>query len=84
MRVKCEVWLSQLLDQIIPGIKTIIKGEHRNPERNLLYDFIEKYGHYENVLTLGMERFMAEFIAWAKEKGYRYATSKAEQIYLLA
>jgi len=84
MRVKGKVWLSQLLDQIMPGIKTIFKGEHRNPDKNVLYDFIEKYGHYENVLTLGMEKFMSEFIAWAKEKGYRYATSKAEQIYLLA
>jgi len=84
MRVKGKVWLSQLLDQIMPGIKTIFKGEHRNPDKNVLYDFIEKYGHYENVLTLGMEKFMTEFTAWAKEKGYRYATSKAEQIYLLA
>ena len=83
-KVKGKVWLSQLLDQIMPGIKTVLKSNHRNPMRNVLYDFIEKYGHYENILTLGIEQFVAGYSAWAKEKGYRYATSKAEQIYLLA
>jgi len=84
MKVKGKVWLSQLLDQIMPGIKTIFKGQHSNPMRNALYDFIERYGHYENILTQNMEQFMTDYSAWAKEKGYRYATSKAEQIYLLA
>jgi len=83
-KVKGKVWLSQLLDQIMPGIKTVLKSNHRNPMRNVLYDFIEKYGHYENILTLGIEQFVADYSAWAKEKGYRYAISKAEQIYLLA
>jgi len=36
-KVKGKVWLSQLLDQIMPGIKTVLKSNHRNPMRNVLY-----------------------------------------------
>jgi len=84
VKVKGKVWLSQLLDQLMPGIKGLLKSNHRNPMRNVLYDFIEKYEHYENILAFSQEEFVADYSAWAKEKGYRYAVSRAEEIYLLA
>lgn len=84
MKVKAKVQLSQLLERIMPGIQKIFKTSSANTNRNVLYNFLEKYQHFDNITALQKERFIDEYCIWAKEKGYRYAMSKAEKIYFLA
>lgn len=84
MKVKAKVQLSHLLDLSMPGIKPVFKSNTVDTTRNILYDFIEKYQHFDNIKKVKKEDFIAEYCTWVKEKGYRNGAIKAERIYLLA
>ena len=83
MKVKAKVQLSHLLDLSMPGIKPVFKSNTVDTTRNILYDFIEKYQHFDNIKKMVKENFITEYCTWVKEKGYRNGANKAEQIYLL-
>ena len=84
MKVKAKVQLSHLLDLSMPGIKPVFKSNTVDTTRNILYDFIEKYQHFDNIKEMEKEEFVTEYCTWVKEKGYRNGANKAEHIYLLA
>lgn len=83
MKVKAKVQLSHLLDLSMPGIKPVFKSNTTDTTRNILYDFIEKYQHFDNIKEMKKEDFITEYCIWVKEKGYRNGANKAEYIYLL-
>lgn len=79
--VKAKVNLSNLLDQVMPGINTILsdqKGNHK------LTEFVNRYIHFHNITKMGEKHFTADYCAWAKKKGYRLNERKAAQIFALA
>lgn len=79
--VKAKVNLSNLLDQVMPEIQSVLKDNNSNSK---LTDFIACYLHYQNILGMGEENFTANYCAWAREKGYRLNERKAAQIFALA
>jgi transposase len=84
MKVKAKVQLANLLDLSMPRIKPVFKSNMAETTRNILYDFIEKYQHFDNIKKMKKEEFITEYCSWVKEKGYRNGANKAEYIYLLA
>ena len=53
MKVKARVQLSNLLDEIMPGIQNIIPISSRYLENTLFFDFVEKYQSYEKISQMG-------------------------------
>lgn len=79
--VKLKVDLSNLLDEIMPGITNILED---NRGRNKLTEFVKEFVHFENILILGEKKFSKKYCAWATKKGYHQNERKAAQIYALA
>ncbi|MDO5443634.1 MAG: IS110 family transposase [Bacteroidia bacterium] len=70
-----------LLERTMPGITRHLRNGHADCENNKLSDFAERYWHYDNITAISEEAFTADFLAWAKEKGYHRSVSKAHAIY---
>ena len=68
LMVKAKVNLSNLLDQVMPDIKTVLADSKSNSK---LTDFVARYVHFENILAMGEKRFIADYCKWAKKQGYR-------------
>ena len=79
--VKAKVNLSNLLDQSMPNIQTVLADNKGNSK---LTDFVARYYHYSHILEMGEQGFTTDYCAWAKEKGYRLNERKAAQIFALA
>lgn len=79
--VKAKVNLSNLLDQTMPNIQTVLADNKCNCK---LTDFVARYYHYSHILQMGEQGFTTDYCAWAKEKGYRLNERKAAQIFALA
>lgn len=78
--VKAKVNLSNLLDQVMPGIQTVLQD---NPCNHRLTDFVKRFYHYGHILELGKTRFTADYCKWAKKQGYRMCERSAEKIFAL-
>jgi transposase len=83
MRIKAKVQLNHLLDEIMPGIKTVFTGNPSNPNQ-ILYDFIEKFEHFELIRKKSEAAFLKQFSLWAEKRGYYRGTLKAYAIYKMA
>lgn len=83
IRVKAKIQFNNLLDEIMPGINTILTRTTGNSSK-ILYDFVEKYEHFDNIKRKGEQKFIKEYSAWSKKKGYRNGAIKALKIYELA
>lgn len=83
IRVKAKIQLNNLLDEIMPEIQTIIRTTTRNPNK-ILYDFVEKYEHFDKIRVKSEKKFIQEYTNWSKKKGYRNGAIKALKIYELA
>lgn len=79
--IKAKVNLSNLLDQTMPNIQTVLADNKSNSK---LTEFVARYYHYNNILEMGEQGFTVDYCAWAKEKGYRLNERKAAQIFALA
>lgn len=79
--VKTRVNLSNLLDQVMPEIQTLLQDQ---PNNHKLTEFVDKYIHFQNILDMGEKKFAADYCKWAKKKGYRYNERKAAEIFALA
>lgn len=79
--IKAKINLSNLLDQTMPNIQTVLTDNKSNSK---LTDFVARYHHYNNVLEMGEQGFTENYCTWAKEKGYRLNERKAAQIFALA
>lgn len=83
IRVKVKIQLNNLLDEIMPGINIILTRTTNNSSK-ILYDFVEKFEHFEKIRCKSEQRFIKEYSAWSKKKGYRNGAIKALKIYELA
>ena len=81
MLVKAKVNLSNLLDQVMPGISDILHNQSNNHK---LTEFVKRYTHFQAILDMGEKKFTADYCKWAKKKGYRFNERKAAQIFALA
>lgn len=81
MRVKARVQLSNLLDELMPGIQNILNSRTADPDDNFLYRFIEKYESYEKIRSMSEGRFINSYIKFAAKSHARNPQSKALKIY---
>ena len=79
--VKAKVNLSNLLDQVMPGISNLLQNQKDNHK---LTEFVDRYIHFQTILDMGEEKFTADYCKWAKKKGYRCNERKAAEIFALA
>lgn len=79
--IKAKVNLSNLLDQSMPNIQTVLADNKSNCK---LTDFVARYYHCSHILEMGEQGFTIDYCAWAKEKGYRLNERKAAQILAIA
>lgn len=81
MKVKARVQLCNLLDEIMPGIQSILTSKTLDPEDNFLYRFIEKYESFDNVKSMSEKRFTSSYIKFAYKSSARNPQAKALKIY---
>ena len=85
LKVGCKIQLANLLDGVMPGIKSILQGTvPAYSIRDKLCDFVEKYWHYDNIKKMSEKQFLSDYEKWTKRKGYRYNESQAIAIYQLS
>ena len=85
LKVSCKIQLTNLLDGVMPGIKTILQGTvPAYSTKDKLCDFVEKYWHYDNIKKMNEKQFLSDYEKWAKKKGYRCNESQAIAIYQLS
>lgn len=65
----------------MPGLTAHLRNGASDRESNKLADFAERYWHYDSITTMSEADFTADFLVWAKEKGYQRSVSKAHAIY---
>ena len=79
--VKCKVNLSNLLDQVMPGINKLV---HDSKGNNKLSNFVMRYYHFGNIRAMGEKKFIADYCKWANKQGYRGNERKANDIFALS
>lgn len=85
LKVCCKIQLANLLDGVMPGIKSILQGTvPAYSTKDKLCDFVEKYWHYDNIKKMSEKQFLSDYEKWTKRKGYRYNESQAIAIYQLS
>lgn len=85
LKINCKIQLANLLDGVMPGIKTILQGTvPAYSTKDKLCDFVEKYWHYDNIKKMSEKRFIEDYGKWAKKKGYRCSESQEIAIYQLS
>jgi len=73
--------LTNLMDQVLPGIKPMLNSQTRASGRNILGDFVESFWHSDLITKMSEEKFVAAYAAWAKKKGHRSNETKARGLY---
>ena len=85
LKVSCKIQLANLLDGVMPGIKTILQGTvPAYSTKDKLCDFVEKYWHYDTIKKMSEKQFLSDYAKWTKKKGYRFNESQAIAIYQLS
>ena len=62
--------LTNLMDQVLPGIKPMLKSQTRASGKNILCDFVEKFWHLDVITKMSEEKFVIVYVVWAKKKGH--------------
>ncbi|MFV0517231.1 MAG: IS110 family transposase [Aminipila sp.] len=83
MKIKSRVQLTNLLDEVMPGIKSLL-SPNPNLSQSFFYDFVEKYENFENIKKMGERRFINSYTKFAAKKRCRNVQTKALAIYELA
>lgn len=73
--------LTHLMDQVLPGIKPLLKSQTRSSGRNILCDFVEKFWHLDLITKMSEDKFVATYATWAKKKGRHSNETKARGLY---
>ena len=81
MMTQQKIHLRCLLDQVMPGIQTLLVDE---AGRSKLSDFVMKFWHFDNISTRKESSFVSTYCTWAKKEGYHANESKAKAIYALS
>ena len=65
--IKAKLNFGNLLDQVMPGITSIIRDERGSK----LTEFVKKYVHFQHIDSMSETRFVRDFCKWSQKKGYR-------------
>src|SRR5574344_600036 len=85
LKSTCKIQLANLLDGVMPGIKSVLTGQvPASSTKDKLCDFVEHYWHYDNIKKYSEKRFIETYCKWAKSKGYRSNEATALRIHKLA
>lgn len=76
--------LTNLLDETMPGITSLLKLKSRKPDECALLLFIKKYGSFDRIKAMGKSRFLSSYATLMKKSHDRYAPQKGLSIYELA
>lgn len=83
-KVKNRVYLSNILDETMPGIETILNTNNQTPEKNLLFLFIKRYKNFDRIKKMGKSRFLSSYARLAQNACSRDYQARALRIYELA
>ncbi len=64
--IKAKMNLENLLDQVMPGITSIIRDDRGSK----LTEFVKKYVHFQHIDSMGEARFVRDFCKWSQKQGY--------------
>ncbi len=82
LRVMCMLTLTNLLDRVMPGIKRLIRSNiATRPTKYKIGDFAEKYWHFDNIIKMSEDEFIADYMQWIRDNGYHNKQNKAREIY---
>ncbi len=81
--VKAKVNLSNLLDQVMPNIQSILTDSNVSNNHKLT-EFVKRYYHYGNILDMGEKKFTYDYCKWSKKQGYRMHERLAKEIFAMA
>jgi len=84
LHVKALQELTHILDYTMPGIKKVFNSWNEANGKDKLSDFVEAFWHFDLITSIGKEKFVEEYLNWAKERKYHQSQSKAEEIFELA
>lgn len=84
LHVKALQELTHILDYTMPGIKKVFNSWNEANGKDKLSDFVEAFWHFDLITSIGKEKFVEEYLNWAKEKKYHQSKSKAEEVFDLA
>lgn len=84
LHVKALQELTHILDYTMPGIKKVFSSWNEANGKDKLSDFVETFWHFDLITSIGKEKFVEEYLNWAKEKKYHQSKSKAEEVFDLA
>lgn len=84
LHVKALQELTHILDYTMPGIKKVFNSWNEANGKDKLSDFVEAFWHFDLITSIGKEKFVEEYLNWAKERKYHQSKSKAEEVYDLA
>ena len=79
--VKAKVNFSNLLDQAMPDIQSVLQD---NASNHKLTEFVKRYYHYGHILDMGKSKFTSDYCKWSKKQGYRMHECLAEKIFAMA
>ena len=84
MRVDALNNLTDLLDQTMPNIKSLLQNTNAKKTKSKLCDFVSVFWHYDCITAMSEKRFCTAYARWAKKEGYRPDETKAKAIFALA
>ena len=84
LHVKALQELTHILDYTMPGIKKVFNSWNEANGKDKLSDFVEAFWHFDLITSIGKEKFVEEYLNWAKEKKSHQSKSKAEEVFDLA
>lgn len=73
--------LNHIIDQTMPGIKTLFPIINNPSGKNKFADFVEKYLHYSHITSFSESDFIDDYNSWAKQSGYFPSSKKAKAVY---
>lgn len=73
--------VTHLMDQVLPGIKPMLKSQTRTSGKNILGDFVKKFWHVDVITKMDVEKFIVAYATWAKKTGHHSNETKARGLY---
>ena len=73
--------VTHLMDQVLPGIKPMLKSQTRASGKNILCDFVKKFWHVDLITKMDVEKFIVTYATWAKKTGHHSNETKARGLY---
>ena len=74
-----------LMDEMLPGFKEALDTASSVQFSKVKYvDFAKEFYHVDMIKSMGKEIFRENYKQWCKEKGYRFQSEKADELFHLA